>query len=213
MPLIIKVPGHAPARVDETVELVDLLPSLCEALRLDAPCLAFDGQSLWATQAGLRDRGFGFTGAFSETELRNDFFFRQSVVTKDFRFNLNVDKHDIELFDLRADPLEQHNVAAARPEIVRQLWDEIGLRPYRDLGPHFQRAEQGDVDGLVGMLPRIRNETMLGFALGIIARHPTPNAIEAVNAVRKRPGLSSTLHKQLDDLFGVELAKTAFRDH
>jgi arylsulfatase A-like enzyme len=211
VPLIIKIPGHPPARVDETVELVDVLPTLCEAFRLDASCSSFDGQSLWATQAGLRDHGFGFAGAFSETELRNDFFFRQSVVTKDFRFNLNVDKHNVELFDLRADPREQHDVADARPDIVRKLWDEIGLRPYRDLGPHFERATRGDIDGLVSMLPRIRNEDLLGFALSIIARHPNPNAIQAVNAVRRRPGLSSSFHEQLEDLFGVALAKTAVR--
>lgn len=205
VPLIVKVPGVPPARIDEIVELVDVLPSLCESMRLATSCTNFDGQSLWAARAGRRDSGFGFAGAFAETDLRNGKFFRQSILTPEFRFNLNIDRHDVELFDVRADPQELRNIAADRPDVVRQLWDEVGLRPFRSLGPAFRSAEQGDIDELVAMLPRIRNETLLAFALDTIARHATPIAARALDELRSRPGLSPGVHQRLDDLLSGPL--------
>jgi arylsulfatase A-like enzyme len=200
VPLIIKVPGVKAARVESPVELTDVVPTLCEALALLPTCANFDGQSLWATQAGQRDQGPGFRGAYSEANMSQGSLQRRSLRTEQFRFTLNLDVQTVELFDVIRDPLEQNDLSKLRPEVVDELLEELNLRPYRRLAGPFQAARAGDTAELVRALPRIRSEPVLLAAVDAIAARPSPGSEQALQALSSRPGLGAKVRGRLEGL-------------
>jgi len=131
VPLILHRPGSIPAgrRVAETVESIDLMPTLLTMSRLPVPGEA-QGVSLiplWLG-AGWRQRP-----AFSEKAETNDggdapppHATESFSVTEDGWKLIRNDKRGsgrppFELYDVRADPLDHTDVAAAHPEIVTRL--------------------------------------------------------------------------------------------
>ncbi len=186
VPLLIKVPGQPGRRVKEMVELVDLVPTLCEALRLADDCSGFDGQSLWATIAGKRDKGFGFGGVYAETQMSRSILRRRSLLLDNYRLIVNLDLQNEELYDEREDPGEQRNIAATHRREVRKLREQMSLRPYRRLARPFQAAEH-DSTPLVQALPRVRSPAALQAAVELIRKHPSSAAARALERVKKRP--------------------------
>ncbi len=199
VPLIIMVPGVEPGRIDEVVEIVDLAPTLCEVLALSARCDDFDGQSLWATRAALRDKSPGLRGAYSEAMMRDGTLLRRSLLSQDFRLTVNLDQETIELFDVKRDPQEAHNVAFEHPDRVLQLRDEMALRPYWRLAKPFEALHSSDSTELVKALPRIRTESLLRLAVEAIAERPSPDARPALELLRTRPGLGASVRPTLEE--------------
>ena len=120
IPLIIRVPG-APAngkKCDRLVELVDLFPTLAELCRMNAPA-DFEGTSLkpllidpeqpWKTAAFTWHSGWGGK-------------LHRSVRTERYRYSEwdNRGQQVVELYDLKSDPWETHNLA-----------DDAGMKPTR----------------------------------------------------------------------------------
>ncbi len=200
VPLIIKVPGVKPARVDDLVELTDVAPSLCEALQLRPSCADFDGQSLWATRAGQRDRGPGYRGAYSEAMMRDGVLQRRSLLTEQFRLNLNLDAETIELFDVVRDPAEQKDISGTHPDQVRALRDEMALRPYRRLATPFETVAKSDSSELLRALPLLRSAPLLQKAVEAIAKYPSPGSRAALEQLKRRPGLGDNVRLTLDDV-------------
>ncbi len=186
VPLLIKVPGVPARRVKDVVELVDIVPTLCEALRPVEDCERFDGQSLWATLGGQRDTGFGFDGAYAETQMFDSILQRRSLLLGDYRLILNLSMQLEELYDERADPGEQHDISATHPREVQRLREEMSLRPYRRFGPAFESAAH-DSTLLVRALPRVRSPGTLKAAVELIGKHPSASSAEALARVKKRP--------------------------
>jgi hypothetical protein len=129
---------------------------------------------------------------------------RRSLLTDEYRFNVYSDAQVRELFDLRADPSEQNNVAPSRAAALASMQDQMALRPYRRLSPLFEQARNGDSAGLLAALPRIRSESMLRFALEVIAEHPCPGVKVAFERLTRRAGLSAemieTVSKRVSEL-------------
>jgi arylsulfatase A-like enzyme len=200
VPLIIKVPGTAPARSNELVEVIDIMPTLCEALAWQPSCAGYDGQSLWAALAGKRDRGPGFVGAYSEAEMQDGELQRRSLLTPEFRLTVNLDTETVELFDAKRDPGEQRNLALQRPDVVAELRDQLALRPYRRLAAAFAAAQQGNSSELVEALPRLRAEPLLARAVQAIAKQPSRGAKEALERLKDRPGLGDSVARQLEQV-------------
>jgi len=110
---------RAPTDVDTPTQVQDLLPTLIDLLKLKKPAAAnFDGQSL----AGLMresPRGSSppfpdrkFVVQYGQTPTKWD----GAVIWNKWRLvNGN------ELYDLKTDPAQAHNVAAQQPEIFRQM--------------------------------------------------------------------------------------------
>lgn len=199
VPLIIKMPGLKPARVASLVELIDVVPTLCEALALQSDCASFDGQSLWAALAGKRDQGPGFRGSYSEALVKDGAPQRFSLLSDRFRFTLNLDNETVELFDVTKDAREQHNLAEQQPDTVAKLRDEMALRPYRRLAAPFTASSKSeDSTPLVRALPRVRSEALLRVAIAAIAKHPSPGSREALEQLKDRPGLGPSARRDLD---------------
>jgi len=129
VPLILWGPGHVAkgVKIDEPVELVDVMPTLLDLSGLASPPAA-QGQSLrpllakgpgWKRRPPIAERqpmgGNDFPGA-AET---------YAVMDGNWKLIHNVvrpaDKPEFELFDFYQDPLDKKNVAAQHPEVVDRL--------------------------------------------------------------------------------------------
>lgn len=102
VPLMLKLPGQLPRRVDDVVELIDLAPTILELAGVDVPA-SMQGRSL--LDPG-RDRV-----AFTRTVWK-----RARYSARNDRYKLIWDSRTgvSELYDLEADPVEARNIYAER---------------------------------------------------------------------------------------------------
>jgi arylsulfatase len=112
VPLIVHFPSADDGRrIDAAVQLVDVVPTLLDVLEIDASGLAAEGVSLSEMMDGEKAiRQFAFT---DQAEYR---------ATDDGKQQLILDgvESSATLFDLRADPLEQHNLfTGGSPDVDR----------------------------------------------------------------------------------------------
>ncbi len=122
VPLIIRYPGAVPAgkRVSGYSQLKDLTPTLLDLAGIDAPD-EFDGHSLVPMAQG-REQTQATELYFTECTWMRKHGWRTPewklivALEPDFHF-----KPPIELYDLRADPLENSNVAEANPDVIASL--------------------------------------------------------------------------------------------
>lgn len=129
VPLLIRWPGHAkPCACPEPVVLTDLFPTLAHAAQLHLPeGTSPDGLDL----APLLDG--------RETHLpRTNLFFHyphyyhapastpaSAVRSGDWKLVESLEDGHLELFNLRVDPGEQRNLAAAQPELAASLQTQL----------------------------------------------------------------------------------------
>jgi arylsulfatase A-like enzyme len=127
VPLIVRVPGFAPARVEQRVSLVDIVPTLVEALDLPRDGFDLDGQSLFvpavAPERVTADRPI-FCSIFQLLRGRKNFFTR-SVRTQSHTLIHEALSDTVELFDNDADPREAKNIASAEAGIVESLRETL----------------------------------------------------------------------------------------
>ena len=129
-PLILKLPasltaGNALAggrRLDLLAQNLDIVPTVVDLLGLAPPGSSFEGRSLAPALSELAaDHPVSAPPALS--------YSAQSVyrAVRDERYKLifSLRKHQVELFDLQADPGETQNVEKQHPEVVRRLWREL----------------------------------------------------------------------------------------
>lgn len=130
IPLIVRVPDSAGARVATRVSNLDLLPSLAALTGLAAPP-GIDGRLWWVGAAP--DEPLAFL-------VESDVYFRGAALRKgDHKLIESCLAGTRELFDLRADPAEQVNRlrsdrALARA-LERELWDALGVSGCAKLRP------------------------------------------------------------------------------
>ncbi|MFI5361132.1 MAG: sulfatase [Elusimicrobiota bacterium] len=120
VPLIIHAPQDVPARIDSQVRLIDVMPTLTDWLGLttDAPTRRqMQGTSLRPLMEGRPQA----LDAFAETSflLQAE---KCSLRTSDgWKLIYDLESLTPELYDLRGDLREKKDVAAERPELVKDL--------------------------------------------------------------------------------------------
>ena len=139
-PASVANPGR---RVDEFVSLADFAPTFLQIAGL-APDRHFTGASLLPflrdeTPSGWRDE---IHTQCNGVEL---YYTQRSVMTKEFKYVFNGFDWD-ELYDLRTDPHEMHNLAGdpayegVKRELCRRMWrfahreDDTAINPYVTVG-------------------------------------------------------------------------------
>jgi arylsulfatase A-like enzyme len=136
VPLFFWWPGVVPAgtRVSQTVQAIDVLPTILDLARVPAPAEA-QGQSLLPLLVGSgkpEDLGWRRRPAFAERLPDRDSSTEYdpqveaiAIVSDGWKLIRNLTRPEgqpeFELFDHGDDPLNLHNVAAEHPEIVEQL--------------------------------------------------------------------------------------------
>ncbi len=112
VPLLVRVPGQMKkgGTCDEIVELVDLLPTLCELLGMSEPG-NIEGTSF--VPLLRRPEQSWKKAAFTVCSIAG--YVGRSVRTKRWRYALwksrRTNRQELELYDLRTDPWEQNNLA------------------------------------------------------------------------------------------------------
>ena len=140
VPLVMRLPGVPPRRVEAPAQHVDLLPTLLGYLGIEAP--PTDGRDLLAP----RRRGDDPLDVY--THLDVDGHRAASVIRGHFKLVLPQSPSqgtEPMLFDLEADPAEQEDLAADRPEVVERM---LGLLAQRNLAGEIEAAEEIEDDQL-----------------------------------------------------------------
>ena len=147
LPLVARWPGLVPTgRVDDTtvITAVDILPTLARIAQAELPPdYAGDGQDL--SDAILRQPVVRSKPIFWEYG-RNDQSFvypkgkhrSPNVAMRDgpWKLLIDADGSDLELYDVVADPNEEHEVAAAHPEIAARMKEQaLSWRKSLPAGP------------------------------------------------------------------------------
>jgi arylsulfatase A-like enzyme len=138
VPLLVKFPGSRfrGTRISNIVSLVDVLPTILEELRIDSSELSIDGRSLIPVIEG-RDKGDRSFWADIGTNVL-DSHVPQKISTNSGTEKLILNKKytqenlsffeypppetgSVELYELKSDPRENHNIADNRVALVNRL--------------------------------------------------------------------------------------------
>jgi arylsulfatase len=129
VPLLVRDPERGPRDVEDPVELIDVAPTLVEHAGGSYP-ESFSGEPLPRTDDGDE------TIAISEADIVPEY--NGSVRTERYRYIRNNVKGREELFDVREDPRQQHDLSAKRVEVrevLATILDEHLTDPGREVGP------------------------------------------------------------------------------
>lgn len=127
IPLIARLPGRIPSgvRLPQTLQMQDVAPTILEAAGLPIP-KEMDGKSFWPLLTGEAQDG----GTSRVVSLESSWQCKWSLRTD--RYKLIVSRiQDFygnpmrELYDLEADPREEHNLADREEALVRQMEQEL----------------------------------------------------------------------------------------
>jgi arylsulfatase A-like enzyme len=155
VPLFFVMDGlPAGRRVERPVELVDLYPTLRDLIAPDRWVPGLEGHSLWPLlRGGEAEPAGAFRQAFAGAGRRPDLY--HSVQESTWKLVFNADGKrgraaqastgGFELYDLKADPLETRNLAAAKPEEVRRLRRDL-VAWMRQARAHGDQEEGGDAE-------------------------------------------------------------------
>ncbi len=138
-PFIARWPGkiQAGATNDLLTTSVDFLPTAADMIGAPAPSDT-DGISILPTLLGKTQAAQHDWLYFEIYEP----YFQQSVRWGDWKGYRLGTKAPLELYDLKADPIERHNLAASHPDIVRKI--EAIMAKEHTPSPHYDAPEQSE---------------------------------------------------------------------
>jgi arylsulfatase A-like enzyme len=155
VPLIVRFPQneHAGQRIFQPVSLVDVMPTILEAVGcpLDQPPMS--GRSLLPLIRGEGDSGMNMRVVSIRNNMKKYFKpYKEgrgdlNVVVRngDMKAIFNVEPGTVELYDLKSDPGEAQDLAQVRNEEA----DEFGrfaARSYAEMLKHSDHAQAGDLN-------------------------------------------------------------------
>lgn len=138
-PFIARMPGKiAPGTTSDVLTTsVDFMPTAADLAGVPHPA-RLDGISILPTLLGQKQAKLHDSLYFEIYEP----YFQQSVRMGDWKGYRLGTKAPLELYDLKADPAEKQDIAAAHPEIVKKI-EAIMLAEHTP-SPHYDAPEQSE---------------------------------------------------------------------
>jgi arylsulfatase A-like enzyme len=148
VPLIVKLPGQLPKRAvrHEIVELMDIAPTIMEAAGLAVPdniqgrsFLALMMPNVLPPDSGIDDHSYAElikTKKGAQIEL-------ESITIGDWKLIRNALESTGELYDLREDPKQQHNLASENPVILNVLESRLEALSKRNESLGQRKQQKG----------------------------------------------------------------------
>jgi len=165
IPLIFKVPGAAPRVVNDEVSLVDVLPTVLQALRIPPPSSA-QGRSLLSLVMGRPAASSSNLYAESYPPLLHfGWNILRSVQWQGLKY---IETTRPELYDTRADPGELHNLFSARQTVAQEMSERLHGLLRRFAGP-ANPAESETVPTDPALLESLRSLGYVAVSAGTIA--------------------------------------------
>ncbi len=125
VPLIVKLPGATPRVIEDEVSLVDVMPTLLQALKIPVPA-SVQGRSLLSLVLGRSGQpGAAASQLYAETYLPLLHFRWSQLRSTESRGWKYIDAPRPELYDTRRDPQETKNLYAARQSLAHELHDRL----------------------------------------------------------------------------------------
>jgi arylsulfatase A-like enzyme/Flp pilus assembly protein TadD len=164
VPLLIKIPGAAPRVVDDEVSLVDVMPTVLQALSIPAPATV-QGRSLLALVLG-RPAG-GSSNLYAESYLPLLHFRWSQLRSLRTRGMKYIDAPRQEIYDTREDPKELKNLYATRQALGHEMHDRLFalIRRYTSSGGGAGEKELTDPV----LLERLRSLGYVAVSAGTFA--------------------------------------------
>ena len=159
-PFIARWPGRIQPNTtsDLLTTFVDFLPTAADLAGVPVPP-ATDGISIVPTLLGKKQAAQHESLYFEIYEP----YFQQSVRLGDWKGYRLGTKAPLELYDLKADPAELHNLAAGHPDVIRKI--EGIMAAEHTPSPHYDAPEQSEKEAKtarkkskVATLPELLNE-------------------------------------------------------
>jgi choline-sulfatase len=122
IPLLVRMPGATPRRISSMASLVDVMPTILDALGI-AP-VSTDGVSQVPAirgRAAIADRSI-----YTESLYPQRFGWSPLRALRDGRFKL-IDAPRPELYDLEADPFEEQNIYADRNVVATAMASRLAI--------------------------------------------------------------------------------------
>ena len=145
VPLMVRLPGWAPARLSGAAETVDILPTLAGYIGLEERNY-WQGMNLLPS---LKTGKLAERPVYAETRgsLAVLGFSHACVTVGPEKLIRKEDRDGVreELYDLARDPREQQNLAGARPDAVARLRGLLEARAAADRGHALSRAKRRKV--------------------------------------------------------------------
>ncbi len=160
VPLVVRGPGVAPARVATPVSLVDVVPTILEVAGVPIPTTIAGRSLLRAQDPAAAPRPVIAERVLYGAETK-------AIVAWPYKVILEVDSGVAQLFDLAADPEERQDLSATQPDTLRRLLGELsaGLSEARRLRIGV-RAELGTGAGAELDEDLVRRLRALGYIGG-----------------------------------------------
>jgi arylsulfatase A-like enzyme len=118
VPVVMRVPGIAPRKVDTPVMLVDLAPTLLDLVKAKRPP-SFHGRSLLGAMLG---EALEEQPVYAELLPAIDWKHHWKVlISGGWKIIQKLSESTVELYDLRKDPSEQQNLAPTEPERTTEM--------------------------------------------------------------------------------------------
>jgi arylsulfatase A-like enzyme len=146
VPLLVRIPGVEPQRIDTRVALVDVVPTLLELTGNKTSLESLSGQSLLIPVLA-RDRltpNRPIFCAMASVSDKKGTFFRRSVRQDHWSLHQDVRDGAIKLFDIQSDRSEQNDLAdeAEHRPVVERMTALLAASLTGNLRDHEQMAKE-----------------------------------------------------------------------
>jgi arylsulfatase A-like enzyme/Tfp pilus assembly protein PilF len=164
VPLLMKLPGVAPRVIADEVSLVDVMPTLLQALKIPVPT-SVQGRSLLGQVLGRP--AAGRSNLYAESYLPLLHFRWNQLRSLQSRGMKYIDAPRPEIYDTRTDPKERQNLYAARQALGHEMRDRLyGLvRRFTPAGGAGTEKELTDP----ALLERLRSLGYVAVSAGTFA--------------------------------------------